>query len=451
MKVWHSRVFVLKGFYMKKQFFNYVLQSVIGMIGISVYILADTFFISIYSGADGLTMLNLILPVYGVMFAIGSMIGIGSATRFTIDKASGKDVSFYFLNSLFFSVAASIPFVLIGIFFPKQVLEIMGADMALAALGRDYVRIVMMAAPLFMMNYSFTAFVRNDRAPTVAMAAAVSGSMFNVVFDYVFIFVLKGGLAGAALATAISPVVTMLVCLTHLLSKKSGVVLNIKKAYVRPALKHFFYCIKLGTPAFIGEIANAVTTTVFNFLILGLTGNVGVAAYAIIANIALVAMSIFNGISQGIQPLISDNYGRSEMTEVKQVFRMGVVVSVTVMVLLFAGIWFNTASLINIFNNSDNQQLFNYTYQGMHLYFTGLIFGSVNIIMLTYFAATDRAKIAFIGSISRGVVMITLCAAVLSKLFGMTGIWVSFGVSEFLTFLIIILAKKDNGENVLEK
>ena len=71
----------------------------------------------------------------------------------------------------------------------------------------------------------------------------------------------------------------------------------------------------------------------FNFLILGLTGNVGVAAYAIIANIALVAMSILMAFRRGIQPLISDNYGRSEMTEVKQVFRMGVVVSVTVMVL----------------------------------------------------------------------------------------------------------------------
>ena len=71
---------------MLKQFFKYIFQSIAGMIGISVYILADTFFISVHSGADGLAVLNLILPVYGVVYAIGAMIGIGSATRFGINR-----------------------------------------------------------------------------------------------------------------------------------------------------------------------------------------------------------------------------------------------------------------------------------------------------------------------------------------------------------------------------
>ena len=65
---------------MLKQFFKYIFQSIAGMIGISVYILADTFFISVHSGADGLAVLNLILPVYGVVYAIGAMIGIGSGS-----------------------------------------------------------------------------------------------------------------------------------------------------------------------------------------------------------------------------------------------------------------------------------------------------------------------------------------------------------------------------------
>ena len=75
---------------MLKRFTRYVTQSVAGMIGISVYVLADTFFISVYSGADGLAVLNLILPVYGLIYAIGAMIGIGSATRYAISRAKGK-------------------------------------------------------------------------------------------------------------------------------------------------------------------------------------------------------------------------------------------------------------------------------------------------------------------------------------------------------------------------
>ena len=66
------------------------------MIGISVYVLADTFFISVYSGADGLAVLNLILPVYGLIYAIGAMIGIGSATRYAISRTKGENTEHYF-------------------------------------------------------------------------------------------------------------------------------------------------------------------------------------------------------------------------------------------------------------------------------------------------------------------------------------------------------------------
>ena len=76
---------------MLKKFTKYITQSIAGMIGISIYVLADTFFISVYSGADGLAVLNLILPVYGRIYAIGSMIGIGSATRYALSKAKDEN------------------------------------------------------------------------------------------------------------------------------------------------------------------------------------------------------------------------------------------------------------------------------------------------------------------------------------------------------------------------
>lgn len=115
-----------------KKFLKYELQSVAGMVGISVYILADTFFISVYAGADGLAMLNLVLPVYGVIYAIGSMIGIGSATRYGINRAKGEDTGDYFLQSFFFSILFSIPFMLTGFLAPQKFLGLLGADAKLA-------------------------------------------------------------------------------------------------------------------------------------------------------------------------------------------------------------------------------------------------------------------------------------------------------------------------------
>ena len=270
-------------------FFKYVLQNVAGMIGVSVYILADTFFISLYSGADGLTMLNLVIPIYGLMYAFGSMVGIGSAIRYALKKASGdENTDFYFTHALSWDLILSIPFILLGIFAPQWVLHLMGADARITELGIQYLRIILIGSPFFMMNYAFTAFARNDNATTIAMIGSLSGSAFNIVFDYIFMFPLNMGMAGAALATALSPIVTMSVCSIHYLGKKN----TIGFRWRLPSPRHLFSCCKLGVSAFIGEIASAVTTTVFNILILAMAGNIGVAAYGVIANISIVALSI---------------------------------------------------------------------------------------------------------------------------------------------------------------
>ena len=136
---------------MKQQFYKYVFQNVAGMIGISIYILADTFFISVSAGADGITVLNLVLPLYGLIFALGSMIGIGSATRYAIKKAQGReDIDFYFTHSLTWQILISTPFILLGLFAPGNYLGFMGGDAGIIALGTDYVRIVLLFTPFFM-------------------------------------------------------------------------------------------------------------------------------------------------------------------------------------------------------------------------------------------------------------------------------------------------------------
>ena len=162
------------------KFLKYISQSISGMIGVSIYILADTFFISYKCGADGLAALNLILPVFGLIFAIGSMIGIGSATRYSISTAKGAPSDYYFTQSIFWCLICSIPFMLTGIFIPHKALALLGADAGLIRLGRNYMRIVLLFTPFFMSNYTFTAFARNDHATSIAMIGSISGSFFNI-------------------------------------------------------------------------------------------------------------------------------------------------------------------------------------------------------------------------------------------------------------------------------
>ena len=144
--------------------------------------------------------------------------------RHTILKAQEDDsAKKYFANAILCILIISIPFVLSGIFSPDTVMHMMGADAGITQLGRTYTRIFLLFTPFFMMNYVFSAFVRNDNAPTLAMIGTMMGSFSNVVLDYVFMFPMGMGLAGAALATAASPIVSILICSIHFFQKKNMV------------------------------------------------------------------------------------------------------------------------------------------------------------------------------------------------------------------------------------
>ena len=423
---------------MLKQFTKYVLQSVAGMVGISVYILADTFFISLHSGANGLAVLNLILPVFGLVYAIGAMIGIGSATRYRISKAKGEPVDFYFTQSVLFSVLCSIPFILIGIFLPEKLLQLLGGDATLTALGRDYLRIILIASPFFMTNYTFTAFTRNDHAPATAMFGSIAGSLFNIVFDYVFMFPMGLGMTGAALATAVCPAVTMSICCTHLFGKKN----HVEFRFRRLSLRHLFSCCQLGISAFVGEISSVVTTIVFNMLILSIAGNIGVAAYGVIANISIVAMSIFNGLAQGAQPLISECYGKGDTAHVKKLLKRSLLTCLATEIIIVGAIFLATNPLIALFNSEQSAELARYADDGIRLYFLGYLVAGINIVLVAYFSAVDKPKPAITGSLLRGVVAIIFFAILLSALFGMTGIWLSFLCAEVLTFAVVLVLSR---------
>ena len=196
----------------------------------------------------------------------------------------------------------------------------------------------------------------------------------------------------------------------------------------------------MGVAAFIGEIASGVTTVVFNFLILGLAGNNGVAAYGIVANTAIVATSIFNGVSQGSQPLFSECYGRGERKSVRKILKLalGTATILAVLVVVVTNIF--TKQIVEVFNSENNAQMAVYALEGVRLYFIGYLFAGFNIVGTGYLGAIEEAGWAFLTSIVRGVLAISVCAFLLSRVFGMTGIWLAFPVAELLTTFLMIMA-----------
>lgn len=423
----------------EKKLTKYILPNVLAMVGTSCYLLADTFFISAKAGANGITALNLVLPIYGLIFAIGAMIGIGCATKYALSKAKGdKDCNKYFVNSIVFTLIISIVFIILGLTCADGILRILGADDTILNTGLDYTRIVFLFAPFFMLNFTFTAFVRNDNAPTIAMIATISSGMFNILFDYILMYPLNLGMLGAGLATGISPIVSMSICLVHYLSRKS----TVKLIRCKLSIKLLASCCNLGIVAFVGEISNAVTTLAYNYILLAIVGNIAVASYGIVANVALVGVALFNGVSQGLQPLASISHGCNNVADEKRILRRSIQIALIIAVVLVGVVIAFADAIVSIFNSEQSALLQQYAVEGIRLYFVGFLFACINIVFAGFCSATGKAKLSSIIAITRGIVAIVVFAILLSQLFGIVGVWLSFAVAEAFTLVLTLILNR---------
>lgn len=425
----------------KNTFMRYILTNIIGMLGLSCYILADTFFISKGLGVQGLTALNLSISIYSFINATGLLIGIGGATKYSIYRARNKHnkANIVFTNSIKIGILLGILFLLIGLFGSSTLSSLLGADENIFHMTNTYLKTLLCFASFFILNNIFIAFIRNDGNPKLSMTGMLIGSLSNIILDYIFIFPLQWGMFGAAFATGLAPIISMCILTRHYIKKKNHFHFHKSKL----SIKQITYICSLGISSFITEIASGVILIVFNLLILNISGNIGVAAYGIVANLALVATSIFTGIAQGTQPLLSENFGQGNNKKILQLFKYAIYASLVVSVVLYFLVVIFNNQLVEIFNRDHIKILSKTASNGLIIYFAGFFFAGINIITSAVLSSINEPRHAFTISILRSGCIIVPVALFLSYFFQMIGIWLSFPLSEIITLIIaVFLAKK---------
>ncbi len=424
-----------------KEFMRYILANIIGMIGFSGYILVDTFFISNGIGATGLAALNLVLPAYNLMYGCGLMIAIGSATKYSIFHAqkNTKDSNVLFTNTIYIGIIFSLLFLLMGVFFSEEIVTLLGANEETFEMANSYLKILYIFSPMFLMNNIFTSYVRNDGAPKLAMTAMLSGSLINIIFDYIFIYPMKMGMVGAVLATGFSPITGMIILSIHKRKRKNS--FHFVKTKIQ--LSTIKTILTLGVSSFITEMSNGIVIIAFNYIILALEGNIGIAAYGVVANLSLVVMNICTGIAQGSQPLFSRAYGCADKVGMRKVLNYALAAIGIVSAVLYALFFAFADPITGIFNSEKNAVLQEIAVMGLRLYFTAILFAGVNIILSTFFNSVDRPKPAQFLSILRGFIIIIPMAYFLAKIAKMTGVWLAFPATEIVVaFIAIVLFRK---------
>ncbi len=413
-----------------QDFAKYVSLNILGMLGISCYILADTFFVANALGATGLAALNLSISIYSIIQGVGLMMGIGGASRFGILKSQREEqkAESVFATSIKAGIIAGFIFTAIGLLGSGNLALILGADASTLPLTKTYLMVILCFAPFFITNNVVLAFVRNDQNPKLSMIAMLAGSFSNIILDYVFMFPLGMGMFGAAFATGLAPIISLAILSMHFVNKNQFAFL--RKKIVWHALPDLF---SLGISSFIIEVSSAVVLITYNLVILGLEGNFGVAAYGIVANLALVVAAVFSGLAQGAQPLFSKYYGLQNRPMLRKIYKYALFTALLLAVVIYLGTIFSADGIISLFNSESHFKIAQLAKEGLLIYFFGFFFIGLNMVTAMFLSATEKPQAAFIVSILRGFVLIIPLVVALSSFLEMTGVWLAFVFSELIT------------------
>lgn len=424
-----------------RDFSKYVSLNILGQLAYSCYTLADTFFVSAKLGANGLTALNLAFPIFCLINGTGLMLGMGGGTKYSICKSRNEEnqANQIFTNAVYLVVGFAIVFVFAGLFFSGTIVRFLGADDTMFEMTNIYLRVMLLFAPAFLTNHLLQCFVRNDGKPSLSMAAMITGSLSNVVLDYIFIFPLNMGIFGAIFATGLAPIISIAVLSPYFITRKNK--FNLVKS--SPCGKELSGILSSGVSPFLTEATSGIVMFLFNFIILRISGNVGVAAFGVITVISLVVVAIYTGLSQGIQPIISRSYGSEKIKDVNSILKYAMITMLILSGVIYSIVFFGASTLTSVFNSEGNLTLADFAVKGLKLYFTACPFIGFNIVLATYFISTEKPFFAQIISMLRGFIILIPMAFLLSSIWGMTGVWCAYPMTELLVAIVAIVLYKN--------
>lgn len=414
-----------------RQFIHYTTFNVLGMIGLSCYILADTFFVAKGLGGNGLAALNLAIPVYSLIHGSGLMLGIGSAAKYSVFRGQKalEPSNQVFSAAICLMAAFAVFFMLAGIWFAPDLAKWLGADQEIFPMTQTYLRVILLFSPCFMLNDILLSFVKNDGNPSLAMSAMLAGSFSNILLDYIFIFPLGFGIFGAVLATGIAPIISMGILSRHWSNQQNH--FHFKWSNSIPSM--VLPILSIGFPSFVGEAASGIVMVTFNFIILEILGTIGVSAYGIIANLSLVVISVFTGIAQGIQPLISQAYGKNQYAQIRQIGCYAIESVLILSFLIYLLLFVFASPIAAAFNSEGQARLQQIAVTGLRISFTSIPFAGFNIVLSMLFTSMERVLPAQAISLLRGFILLLPMAFLLSFLAEMTGTWLAVTITEAIT------------------
>ena len=399
-----------------------------------LYNVVDRIYIGHMQG-DGnlaLTGVGVTLPIITLIAAFSAFAGAGGAPLAAIElgKKDERKASLIMGNSawllVFFSIVLTIGFLI----FKIPILHAFGASSKTITYANDYITIYLLGTIFVQLALGLNAFISGQGAAKAAMLSVLIGAVINIVLDPIFIFALHLGVRGAALATVISQFVSAVWVVSFLKSKRSVLYLKL----VRPDKSLILKIAALGIAPFVMQSTESLVTITFNTGLQRYGGDLYVGSMSILMSIMQLIVIPVNGITQGVQPIISYNYGAGNRLRVKEtVIRL---VSVCLLgTLILAGIAIFCPSIYaSMFTN--DAELVALTCRIMPIFFLGIAIFGIQAACQSTFLALGQAKVSLFIATLRKIILLIPLALILPKFLGVKGIYIAEPVSDVISVIV---------------
>ncbi len=421
-----------------RKLLRFTLPSIVMMIFTSIYGVVDGLFVSNFVGKTPFAAINLIWPFLQILGCAGFMLGTGGSALVskTMGEGDGDRANRYFSLLILTTIALGVAITVPGMFLMEPVAILLGADEAMLPYCVTYGRIILAAQTAFMLQGAFQSFLVTAERPTLGLMVTVGAGVTNMLLDLLFIAVFRWGLVGAALATATSQIVGGLVPLIYfLLPNKS------RLRVVRPRLGAGLSARVIarasvnGSSELMTNVSMSVVSMLYNYQLMQLAGEDGIAAYGVMMYVSFVFVSVFIGYAVGSAPIVGFHYGAGHHDELKSLLRKSLTLTAIAGVGMAALAFVLSTPLSGIFVGYD-EGLYELTRRGFRLYSMSFLLAGFSIFGSSFFTALGNGGVSASISFLRTLVFQVAAVLILPVFLDIDGVWLAISAAELMALVV---------------
>lgn len=413
----------------------FALPSILMMVLTSSYVMADGLMISNLINTDAFAGVNIAMPMYSVITALGFMFATGGSALVSKKLGEGKlkeanaDFSFIVL----FATVLGLVLTALCLIFMGPLVTLIGADDTLRPYTEEYLRIIAFGAAFFMLQFIANQFMVVSGKPALSLAFAIIAGIVNIVLDYILIAVFGMGVSGAAIASAMSAVLPCAVALVLFLSKKNQIHFT-RPSMDFPALGKACYN---GMSEMVSELSLAVSTLAFNLTMMQYIGPDGVSAITIISYINFLSLAVVIGYSTGVAPVMGYHYGNKDSGSMSALYRTSVLFTLSFSVFVFICMELLGGFVVQMFD-TGNMNLREVATYGIRIHAFAFLAMGINIYMSSLFTSLSDGTRSAVIALLRGLVVLLPMILILPAVMGINGIWLAMPITEAVVFVVCL-------------